>query len=101
MSEGFVHFHSESVRGSSLTLLMFFWGKFTSETTRKLDVLGLCIIVGGAHKARRDSLRMVTRFAWIAQRFVSSKREIRYASVASCRAPMAEDWKRMSDLKSW
>jgi hypothetical protein len=44
---------------------------------------------------------MVTRLAWMAQRLVSSKRETRYDSTDSCRAPMAEDWKRRSDLKSW
>merc|ERR1719486_1677760 len=43
---------------------------------------------------------MVTRFAWIAQRLVSSKRPTRYASDASCRATTAELWKRRSVLKS-
>ena len=43
---------------------------------------------------------MVTRLAWMAHRLVSSKRETRYDSTDSCRAPMAEDWKRRSDLKS-
>ena len=41
---------------------------------------------------------MVTRLAWMAQRLVSSKRPTRYASEASCRARMAEDWKRRSVL---
>ena len=39
---------------------------------------------------------MVTRFAWMAARFVSSKSETRYASDASCSAMTAEDWKRRS-----
>ena len=43
---------------------------------------------------------MVTRFACIAQRFVSSKSPTRYASLASCRAITAELWKRRSVLKS-
>jgi len=43
---------------------------------------------------------MVTRLAWMAQRLVSSKRPTRYASDASWRARMAEDWKRRSVLKS-
>ena len=42
---------------------------------------------------------MVTRFAWMAARFVSSKSETRYASAASCRAITAEDWKRRSVCK--
>nr|DAD22016.1 TPA_asm: hypothetical protein HUJ06_023479 [Nelumbo nucifera] len=44
---------------------------------------------------------MVTRLAWIAQRFVSSKRPTRYASAASCNARTAWLWKRRSVLKSW
>lgn len=39
---------------------------------------------------------MVTRFAWMAAEFVSSKSETRYASDASCRAITADDWKRRS-----
>ena len=39
---------------------------------------------------------MVTRFAWMAAKLVSSKRETRYASAASWRAMTAEDWKRRS-----
>lgn len=39
---------------------------------------------------------MVTRFAWMAAEFVSSKSETRYASDASCRAITADDWKRKS-----
>ena len=39
---------------------------------------------------------MVTRFAWMAARLVSSKRETRYASAASWRAITADDWKRRS-----
>ena len=42
---------------------------------------------------------IVTLFAWIAQRFVSSKRPTRYASDASWRAAIADDWKRRSPLK--
>ena len=41
---------------------------------------------------------MVIRFAWSAQRLVSSKRPTRYASEASCSAPTAVDWKRISGL---
>merc|ERR1719281_2301920 len=44
---------------------------------------------------------MVTRLAWMAHRFVSSKSPTRYASDASWRAITAEDWKRRSVLKSW
>lgn len=44
---------------------------------------------------------MVTRLAWMAQRLVSSKSETRYDSTDSWSAPMAEDWNRRSDLKSW
>ena len=43
---------------------------------------------------------IVTRLAWIAQRFVSSKRPTRYASAASWSARTAEPWKRRSVLKS-
>ena len=43
---------------------------------------------------------IVTRLAWIAHRFVSSKRPTRYDSEASCSARMAVDWKRRSVLKS-
>jgi hypothetical protein len=39
---------------------------------------------------------MDIRLAWIAAKFVSSKRETRYASAAVCRAITAEDWKRKS-----
>ncbi|KAI0272742.1 hypothetical protein BC834DRAFT_858184, partial [Gloeopeniophorella convolvens] len=49
---------------------------------------------------RRASARslgwIVTRLAWIAARLVSSKRETRYASAASCSAITADDWKRRS-----
>merc|ERR1711868_259760 len=37
----------------------------------------------------------------MAQRLVSSNRPTRYASLASCRAPMAADWNLRSVLKSW
>lgn len=43
---------------------------------------------------------MVTRLAWMAHRLVSSNRPTRYASLASCSAPMAALWKRRSVLKS-
>ena len=43
---------------------------------------------------------MVTLFAWIAHKFVSSNNLMRYASTASCKAPMAECWNRRSCLKS-
>ena len=43
---------------------------------------------------------IVTRLAWIAHKFVSSKRPTRYDSEASCSARMAVDWKRRSVLKS-
>lgn len=39
---------------------------------------------------------IVTRLAWIAAKLVSSKRDTRYASAASCRAMTADDWKRRS-----
>ena len=39
---------------------------------------------------------IVTRFAWMAARFVSSKSDTRYASDASCSAITADDWKRRS-----
>jgi hypothetical protein len=39
---------------------------------------------------------MVTRLAWMAAKLVSSKRETRYASAASCRAMTADDWNRKS-----
>ena len=42
------------------------------------------------HLANWTSLgMMVIRFAWIAYRFVSSNSPTRYASAASCKAPMA------------
>merc|ERR1719341_912143 len=44
---------------------------------------------------------MVTLFAWMAQRLVSSKRPTRYASLASWRAITAELWNLRSVLKSW
>ena len=44
---------------------------------------------------------IVTRLAWIAHRFVSSKRPTRYASDASWSARIAWDWNRRSVLKSW
>lgn len=43
---------------------------------------------------------MVTLLAWIAQRFVSSKRETRYASAASWRAKIAWLWNLISCLNS-
>lgn len=39
---------------------------------------------------------MVTRFAWIAAKLVSSNNETRYASAASCSAITADDWNRRS-----
>jgi histone H3 len=39
---------------------------------------------------------MVTRLAWMAQRFMSSKTPTRYASEASWRAMRAVLWKRAS-----
>ena len=44
---------------------------------------------------------IVTRFAWIAHKLVSSNRPTRYASEASCNARIAVLWKRKSVLKSW
>ena len=43
---------------------------------------------------------IVTRLAWIAQRFVSSKSPTRCASAASSCASTAEPWKRRSVLNS-
>ena len=43
---------------------------------------------------------MVTRFAWIAHKLVSSNNPTRYASDASCNARIAVLWKRKSVLKS-
>lgn len=37
---------------------------------------------------------IVTRLAWMAQRLVSTKRPVRYASAASCNARTAVDWNR-------
>ena len=37
-----------------------------------------------------------SRLAWMAAKLVSSKRETRYASAASCSAITADDWKRKS-----
>ena len=45
--------------------------------------------------------RIITHFAWIAHRLVSSYKPIRYTSRSSCRTPMAIPWNLMSDLKSW
>ena len=45
--------------------------------------------------------KIVTRFAWMAHRFASSNREVRYASAASCSANSAVPWNRKSFLKSW
>ena len=44
---------------------------------------------------------MVTRFAWIAHKLVSSKIPTRYASEASWIAWIADDWNRRSALNSW
>ena len=44
---------------------------------------------------------IVTLFAWMAHRLVSSKRPTRYASAASCSAATADDWNLKSVLKSW
>lgn len=44
---------------------------------------------------------IVTRFAWIAHRFVSSNSDTRYASAAYWRAITADDWNRNYDLNSW
>lgn len=49
---------------------------------------------------RRLTGWMVTRLAWMAARLVSSKSETRYASADSWSAPIADDWKRRSVLKS-
>ena len=43
---------------------------------------------------------IVTRFAWIAHKLVSSNKPTRYASDASCKAAIALDWNLKSDLKS-
>ena len=43
---------------------------------------------------------MVTRFAWIAAKFVSSNSDTMYASVASCNATIAVAWNLRSFLKS-
>ena len=45
--------------------------------------------------------RLITRFVWIVHRLVSSNRPTRYASAASCRAPMVIPWNCMSNLKPW
>ena len=45
--------------------------------------------------------RIITHFAWMVHRLVSSNKPTRYASVASCRVPMVIPWNCMSDLKSW
>jgi hypothetical protein len=45
---------------------------------------------------KREVTYMVTRLAWMAAKLVSSKRETRYASAASCRAMTADDWNRKS-----
>ena len=39
---------------------------------------------------------MVTRFAWMAHKLVSSNNPTKYASLASCNAKIAVDWKRRS-----
>merc|ERR1712020_793873 len=44
---------------------------------------------------------MVTRLAWIAHKLVSSIKPTKYASDASCNAPIAADWNLKSVLKSW
>ena len=44
---------------------------------------------------------MVTLFAWIAHKLVSSNKPVKYASDASCNAKTACDWNRKSVLKSW
>merc|ERR1712183_1003770 len=44
---------------------------------------------------------MVTLLAWMAHRLVSSKSPTKYASLASCRAPIAALWSLRSVLKSW
>ena len=43
---------------------------------------------------------MVTLFAWIAHKLVSSNKPTKYASAASCIARTADPWKRKSPLKS-
>ena len=44
---------------------------------------------------------MVILFACMAHKLVSSNNPIRYFSAASCRAPIAGDWNRISDLNPW
>ena len=46
------------------------------------------------------STYMVTLLAWMAARLVSSNRLTRYASLASCKARTADDWKRKSVCKA-
>ena len=43
---------------------------------------------------------IVTLFAWIAHRLVSSNSDTKYASAASCKASTAWLWKRTSCLNS-
>ena len=78
-------------------------GSFATETTGELDILGLDGNTGGALVDVGGNLigNDAYRLAWIAQRLVSSNKLTRYASTDSWRAPMADDWKRRSDLKSW
>ena len=44
---------------------------------------------------------IVTCLAWIVHKLVSSNRPTIYASMASCKAPMALAWNQRSVLKSW
>uniref|UniRef100_M4EST2 Uncharacterized protein n=1 Tax=Brassica campestris TaxID=3711 RepID=M4EST2_BRACM len=53
----------------------------------------------GVPRQRRSGM-IVTLFAWIAQRLVSSNRPTKYASAASWSAATALLWNRRSVLKS-
>ena len=74
----------------------YFWDKnlFKSQISyhmrSPLILLASCMSLG----------MMVTRFAWIAHRLVSSNRPTMYASAASYRARTACDWNLRSDLNS-
>jgi hypothetical protein len=88
--------------------------RFTSDTSVKREstnMNGTLVIIihnwcrcsmAAAYQTSNMSLgMMVTQFAWMAHKLVSSNNPMRQASKASWRASTAMLWKWQSDLNSW
>ena len=65
-------------------------------SARSLGWLNGVILVQVSNGQRAMTTYIVTRFAWMAAKFVSSNNDTKYASAASCRAMTADDWNRRS-----